>query len=104
MAQDNRKFYCYLDDFNEITIIIPNRHYREKTKYRLLGNDEVIDLDIKERIPIGNETKLVCVFDAYIELRMIYHVVSDKEEKSMNSIRGKLSGQNYLITSITIKR
>lgn len=82
MAQDNRKFYCYLDDFNEITIIIPNRHYREKTKYRLLGNDEVIDLDIKERIPIGNETKLVCVFDAYIELRMIYHVVSDKEEKS----------------------
>ena len=82
MINDNRKFYCYLDDFDLITIIIPSGHYLENTTYKLLGNDEVIDLEIRERVTLPGELKLVCGFDAYIELRMIYHVVSSTGDKS----------------------
>ncbi len=82
MEKDTRKFYCYLDDFDELTIIIPLCNYRDKATFKLYGNDEIIDLTIRERIDLKDEIKLVCAFSAYIELRMIYHVISDLEEKS----------------------
>lgn len=79
---DTRKFYCYLDQFDELTIIVPLKHYRDNTVYTLVGNDEEIDLKIIQISNLGGEVKLVCQFDAYIRLETVYHVISDQSEKS----------------------
>ncbi len=82
MKKDERMFYCYLDDFDLVTIIVPTANYRKDNNYKLIGNDEIIDLDIVECVNLGNEMKIVCSFEAYIELRKIYHVIDDYQEKS----------------------
>lgn len=79
---DNRKFYCYLDQFDELTIIIPIKHYRDNNTYRLIGNDETIELKIVQKLNIGSEVKLVCQFDAYIHLEKVYFVIDEDNEKS----------------------
>lgn len=79
---DTRKYYCYLDQFDELTIIVPSANFREDTVYTLVGNDEEIDLKIIQKATIGDEIKLICEFSAYIHPEMIYHVVSDEGEKS----------------------
>ena len=79
---DTRKYYCYLDNFDELTIIVPLKNYRETSIYTLVGNDEEIDLLLIQKLNIGDEVKLVCQFDAYIHLEIVYHVVSDEGEKS----------------------
>lgn len=79
---EKRTFYPYLDGFDELTIIIPTKNYQEDTVYQLVGNDEVIDLNILQKQTIDNEIKLICSFDAYIELGKKYWVVSDNKEKS----------------------
>ncbi len=82
MKKDSRKFYSYLDNFDELTIIIPIKNYRDNNTYKLHGNDEIIDLKILEKVNLGSEIKLICSFDAYIELRKIYHVVNEELEES----------------------
>jgi pullulanase len=79
---ENRKYYCYLDHFDELTIIVPLKNYRDSNVYRLIGNDETIDLKIIQKHNIGSEVKLVCQFDAYIHLEMIYHIVDEDGETS----------------------
>ncbi|PKK97633.1 MAG: type I pullulanase [Tenericutes bacterium HGW-Tenericutes-3] len=79
---DTRKFYCYLDHFDELTIIVPLKNYRDNTVYTLIGNDELIELKIIQKHNIGTEVKLVCQFDAYIHLEMDYHIKSDEGETS----------------------
>ncbi|MBU0997023.1 MAG: type I pullulanase [Firmicutes bacterium] len=79
---DSRTFYPYLDNFDELTIIIPLKNYRETVSFKLVGNDEVIDLDIIQKIDLGEEVKLVCSFDAYIDLGKIYCVENDEMEQS----------------------
>ena len=75
-------YYAYLDAFDEVTIIVPKDSYHPNTVYSLQGNDEIIDLEVKEVISIGNEEKLVASFDAYINLSVTYFVVSDNGEKA----------------------
>jgi len=72
---DPRKFFCYLDHFDELTIIVPLKNYRDNNTYLLVCDEETIDLEIVEKINLGVEVKLVCSFDAYITLNAIYHVV-----------------------------
>lgn len=82
MKPDSRKFYCYLDDFDLLTIIIPKKNFEEGNTYELHGNDEIIDLVITQKIDLDREFKLVCSFEAYIELRKIYHVFDVHGNKS----------------------
>ncbi len=70
------KFYAYLDSFEEITLIIPSNLYNPDDTYKLVGNDEIIDLDIKEYTQLGENEKLVLYFDAYIRLELVYKVVT----------------------------
>jgi len=72
MEKDNRAFYCYLDDFDELTIIIPIKNYNDNDSYFLMGNDEIIKLKVNQKINLGEEIKLVCNFDAYIDLNKVY--------------------------------
>lgn len=82
MKKDLRKFYCYLDNFDELTIIIPFKNFHEENTYTLNGNDETIALKVLQKTNLASEVKLTCSFDAYIELRKIYHVVDQSGEKS----------------------
>ncbi len=79
---ENRQFYCYLDHFDELTIIIPLKNYRDNNKYHLVGNNETIDLSVIQKHNIGIEVKLVCQFDAYIHLERTYYVVDDDDISS----------------------
>ena len=70
------KFYAYLDSFDEITLIIPSELYKPDDTYKLVGNDEITDLDIKEYAQLEGEEKVVLSFDAYIRLELVYKVLS----------------------------
>ena len=74
-------FYAYLDDFDQITIIMPKDIYHPNTTYSLEGKNEIIDLNIVEVTSIGAEEKLIATFDGYIDLSKIYYVVTDNELK-----------------------
>lgn len=78
----NDSFYSYLDSFDSITLIIPKNIYDEFRTYRLVGNDEIIDLQIKERIDLGIEEKVVTTFDAYLKLELSYEVIDSNNNKS----------------------
>ncbi len=80
--KDKRPFYCYLDDFDELTIIIPVKNYKDANKYFLVGNEEIIKLNISQKINLGVEIKLVCHFDAYIDLKQVYFVENQDEQMS----------------------
>ncbi len=82
MGKDNRPFYCYLDDFDELTIIIPIKNYNDDNYYFLVGNDEIIKLKINQKINLGEEIKLVCNFDAYIDLNKVYFVENQNHKMS----------------------
>ncbi|MBI9009457.1 MAG: type I pullulanase [Tenericutes bacterium] len=82
MEKDNRPFYCYLDDFDEVTIIIPIKNYQDSNKYFLVGNDEIINLNISRKINLGLEIKLITHFDAYIDLGKTYFVENQQKEMS----------------------
>lgn len=75
---EKHTFYAYLDGFDELTIIIPVKHHRDNAHFHLIGNDEEIVLDIIEKHHIGDEIKLIATFDAYIDLKTIYHVRDDE--------------------------
>lgn len=89
MNETQEFFYAYLDDFDLVTIIIPIDHYQSSDSYRLLGNDEVIDLKVLEQTPLANEMKLVCAFDAYILLNKPYQVENSRK-KSATLRTGKI--------------
>jgi pullulanase len=82
MKKDNRHFYCYLADFDELTIIIPIKNYQDEDRYVLVGNDEIIKLKISQKINLGVEIKLVCNFDAYIDLGKVYFVQNQNQKMS----------------------
>ena len=82
MENDIRPFYCYLDNFDEVTIIVPIKNYQDSNKYCLVGNDEIIKLHISQKINLGMEIKLIAHFDAYIDLGKVYFVENQKKEMS----------------------
>jgi len=76
-------FYSYLDDFNEITIIVPMSYREDFTEYfKVIGNDEEIDLEIISSELIGHERKYVTRFDGYILLNHMYFIYDDNNETS----------------------
>ena len=79
---DKRPFYCYLDNFDELTIIIPIKNYQDNLNYFLVGNDEIIKLKITQKINLGVEIKLVANFDAYIDLGKVYFVENTRKDMS----------------------
>ncbi len=79
---DKRPFYSYLDDFDELTIIIPIKNYQDNLSYCLIGNDEIIKLNINQKINLGIEIKLIANFDAYIDLKKVYFVENSKKQMS----------------------
>jgi len=86
---DKRKFYPYLDNFDELTIIVPLKNYRDNNTYQLKGNDEIIPLNIVQKVNLGSEVKLVCSFNAYIELGKKY-IVENEEEEAAELYTGKI--------------
>lgn len=79
---DNRPYYCYLDNFDELTIIVPIKNYQDNLDYFLVGNDEIIKLKINQKINLGVEIKLVANFDAYIDLGRVYFVENTKKQSA----------------------
>ena len=79
---NNRPFYCYLDHFNEVTIIVPMKNYRDNNHYRLIGDDEEIEITVREKINLGAEVKLICSFDAYIHLERLYRIENEEGQTS----------------------
>ena len=78
----NNSFYSYLDSFDSITLIIPKDIYNFDSTYSLIGNNEIIDLQIKDRFDLGNEEKIITTFDAYLKLEIPYDVVDSRGNKS----------------------
>ena len=77
------KFYSYLDDFNQITIIVPKRYRNDFSEYfKAIGNDEEIDLEIISSELLGDERKYVTRFDGYILLNHSYFIYDDNNETS----------------------
>ena len=75
------KFYSYLDDFNQITIIVPIKYRSDFVGYfKAIGNDEEIDLEIISNELIGEERKYITRFDGYILLNHTYYVYDDLDE------------------------
>jgi len=81
---DKSPFYCYLDNFDELTIIIPLKNYQDNLDYFLVGNDEIIKLKINQKINLGVEIKLIANFDAYIDLGKVYFV--EYEETNVRTL------------------
>ncbi len=77
------KFFSYLDDFSQITIIVPHS-YRENDipSFKVVGNDEEIVLEIEKIEIIGFEKKYTARFDGYILLNQMYYVFDDQGESS----------------------
>ncbi|AIO18683.1 Pullulanase [Candidatus Izimaplasma bacterium HR1] len=77
------KFYSYLDDFSQITVIVPNKYRDDFVKsFKVIGNDEEIDLEIISTELLGNERKYITRFDGYILLNHMYHIFDDNNESS----------------------
>jgi len=82
VKNNNRPFYCYLDSFDEVTIIIPIKNYQDNYKYFLVGNDEIIKLHVSQKVNLGTEIKLITHFEAYIDLGKVYFVKNQNQEMS----------------------
>lgn len=77
------KFYSYLDDFSQITIIVPISYRNDFVKsFKAIGHDEEIELDIISSEVIGQERKYITRFDGYILLNHMYHIFDDLNESS----------------------
>jgi pullulanase len=77
------KFYSYLDDFSQITVIVPLKYRNDFVKsFKVIGNDEEIELEIISSELIGEERKYITRFDGYILLNHMYHIFDDFDESS----------------------
>ncbi|MCK5761566.1 MAG: type I pullulanase [Candidatus Izimaplasma sp.] len=77
------KYYSYLDDFNQITIIVPLKYRHDFVGYfKVIGNDEEIDLEIISNELLGEERKYITRFDGYILLNHSYFIYDDNNETS----------------------
>ena len=77
------KYFSYLDDFNQITIIVPLKYRSDFAGYfKVIGNDEEIDLEIISNELIGEERKYITRFDGYILLNHTYYIYDDNDETS----------------------
>ncbi|QMS84456.1 type I pullulanase [Candidatus Xianfuyuplasma coldseepsis] len=79
----NKTYYSYLDDFSQITILVPTSYRHDFVKsFTVIGNDEEIELDIISSEMIGNERKYITRFDGYILLNQMYHIYDDLNNTS----------------------
>jgi len=77
------KFFSYLDDFTQITVIVPLKYREDFVKsFKVIGNDEEIELEIISSELLGQERKYVTRFDGYILLNQMYHIFDDNDESS----------------------
>ncbi|WP_168169703.1 type I pullulanase [Candidatus Izimaplasma sp. ZiA1] len=77
------RYYSYLDDFNEITIIVPKNFRNDLiSNFEARGNDEVIPLEIIKAETFDTEIKYTTRLDGYILLNKTYIVYDDDDNKS----------------------
>ncbi len=77
------KYYSYLDDFSIITIIVPLKYREDLAEFfKVVGNEEEIDLEIIDSELLGTERKYTCKFDGYILLNHMYFIYDDNDETS----------------------
>ncbi|MFK5883771.1 MAG: type I pullulanase [Candidatus Izemoplasma sp.] len=76
-------YYAYLDDFNQITIIVPLIFKSEiSTSFEARGNGEVIPLEIVSSELLGEERKYITRFDGYVLLNKTYFIFDNDESES----------------------
>ncbi len=79
----NSRFFSYLDDFSQITVIVPFKYREDFAKsFKVIGNDEEIELEIISSEMLGNERKYITRFDGYILLNHMYHIFDDNNQSS----------------------
>jgi pullulanase len=84
------KFYSYLDDFSLITIIVPTSYSENDIPgFKVVGNEEEIELEIEKIEILGPEKKYTCRFDGYILLNKVYYVL-DNSGGSSELFTGKI--------------
>lgn len=77
------KYYSYLDDFNLITIIVPFKYRKDLAAFfKVVGNEEEIDLEIISTEVLGQERKYTARFDGYILLNQMYFIYDENDETS----------------------
>ncbi len=77
------KYYAYLEDFHEITVIVPHTYRQGNVRsFEAHGNDEVIKLETIHKTHLGDECKYVLRFDGYVLLNTTYYINDDMGEKT----------------------
>lgn len=76
-------FYCYLDGFNLITIILPNKFFNGNKTFTLKALNYSIPLSIIEIESLGNETKYSCEINETIALNETYNIVDENNKVSL---------------------
>lgn len=75
-------FYSYLDGFNEITLIVPNKINNKNKKFHLEAENFTAELIIYDISNLGDETKYQCGIDDTIQLNQSYIVVDEDDNRS----------------------
>ncbi len=76
-------FYCYLDGFNLITIILPNKFLNGNKSFSLKALNYNIPLTIVKIEALGNETKYSCEINETISLNETYNVIDEDNNISL---------------------
>lgn len=83
------EFFSYLDGFNLITIIVPNRFNRANKSFDLISENETIPLTIIKVESLGSETKYTTEINETIQLNESYYVSDENRRLSFLRI-GKI--------------
>lgn len=75
-------FFSYLDGFNLITIIVPNRLNNPNKQFNLISENETIPLTIVQVEPLGQETKYITEINETIQLNENYYVSDENRRLS----------------------
>jgi pullulanase len=73
-----KNFYAFLDDYNTISVIVPQRYRQDRVKKFLLRSSYMEqELEITSVIRLDTDMKYCCKFSGNIDLRKDYYVIDD---------------------------
>ncbi len=75
-------FFSYLDGFNLITIIVPNKTNQLNKSFKLEAENVSIPLRIIQTYALGDETKYICEVNETIFLNESYIVIDESNNRS----------------------
>ena len=76
------EFFSYLDGFNLITIIVPNRYNGTHKSFSLVSENETVPLTIMKVESLGLETKYTTEVNETIQLNESYYVIDENRRLS----------------------